>query len=137
MNLRIPITKKQAAAAERIEYLTRLEADILEHTSTNGRYVMGMDSSEWPAIYAMVARGWLFDYGAQALAGGAHYLVLTTSGRERLREHFKAMCVHPQPRPLTRRQIAAKERWREYSDSGRCDSGVSFREFLTGRRLVS
>jgi hypothetical protein len=96
------------------------EAEILLHTSRTGRYV----SDEALAI-DLGRRGLLFDHGAQALAGGAHYLVTTPEGRKALSEWKAAQ--PPPPKSKRRKASPVFASWRAYEDAcGR----IPFAEFL-------
>lgn len=99
--------------------ITKHEYDIIRHTSDNGRYV-GTEH----ALFDLVARGLLFDHGAQALAGGAHYLTMTSSGREALNEWQRAQ---PKIKPTRRRATPQFEAWRTYCDAF---SNIPFKDFL-------
>lgn len=88
--------------------LTPEEISILDHTSTNGRFVGGGG-----ILLGLARRGLLRDYGPQALCGGDHYLILTAAGRKALNE-WKAA----QPRPKVPRQRRSRQfqGWRDYCD---------------------
>ena len=89
--------------------ITDHQADVLRHTSNNGRYV-----TDEPAVIAMGEAGLLYDHGPQVLAGGAHYLTMTSKGRTALNEWQSA-----QPKPIVhkRRRTEAFDRWRDYCDA--------------------
>jgi len=108
--------------AEGPEALSAWEADILLHTSTNGRFV-----TDEARVIALAGRGLLFDHGPQALAGGAHYLVTTAKGRAALGA-WKAVQPRPVVRKVRRRRSEQFQTWREYRDA--CDHRISFPEFL-------
>lgn len=97
--------------------ITDKEADILRHTSDNGRYVTNEEF-----VIEMGKRGLLFDHGPQRLAGGMHYLVTTMKGREELNEWQRS-----QPKPKKkRRRSEVFDSWQNYMDAcGR----IPFSEF--------
>lgn len=90
--------------------ITNRQADVLLHTSSNGRYVT--DEAD---VIQMGKDGLLFDHGPQALAGGMHYLVMTPKGREALNEWKAAQ--PPPPKPKRRPQSRAFEAWMNYCDA--------------------
>lgn len=90
--------------------LTKQEADILLHTSSNGRYVSG----EALAI-DLGRRGLLYDHGPQQLAGGAHYLVMTGKGRTELNAWKAAQ--PPPPKRKARRMSEQFRAWRAYLEA--------------------
>jgi hypothetical protein len=98
--------------------ITNAQADVLSHTSNNGRYV-----GEGHALMELAKLGLLRDHGPQALAGGAHYLTMTPKGREALNEWRAAQ---PKAKKARRRseQFAG---WRAYCEACR---RISFPEFL-------
>jgi hypothetical protein len=98
--------------------ITDKEADVLSHASSNGRYVTGDK-----AVLAMAETGLLYDHGAQRLAGGDHYLVMTPRGREALNEWRAAQ---PKLKP-TRRRSEQFQAWRSYCEACR---RIPFSEFL-------
>lgn len=98
--------------------LTTEEAGILAHTSNTGRYV-----GEGHALMALASRGLLCDHGAQELAGGAHYLTMSSAGREALNEWRAAQ----PPPPKVRRQSKSFRAWRDYCEA---NGRLSFPEFL-------
>jgi len=100
--------------------ITDWEADVLAHTSRNGRYM-----TDSPRVIALAARGLLRDYGAQRLAGGMHYLTLTDKGSEALREWRSRQ---PVVKVKPRRQSREFEAWREYREVW---SDITFSEFHT------
>jgi hypothetical protein len=103
-----------------MDTLTTFEADVLAHASSNGRYVTGDRS-----VLVLADRGFLRDYGPQALAAGDHYLTMTPKGREAL-STWRAAQPKP-PKPKRRRQSPAFEAWRNYREA--CGHS-SFSEFL-------
>lgn len=108
-----------------IHGLTQDAADILLHTSTNGRYVVGPESAnEFALIQRMVEAGLLEDCGPQRIAGGAHLFYTTPGGRRVLADYQAAL---PKPKPLTN----AQRRYRDFLDA---DSGLTFIEWLRCRR---
>lgn len=100
--------------------ITQFEADVLLHTSSNGRYV-----TDEAKVIAMGVAGLLFDYGPQPLAAGAHYLVTTPKGREALNE-WKA--AQPKPKKPKRRCSEQFQAWRDYL--GATYDRMSFPDFL-------
>jgi hypothetical protein len=101
---------------------TDWEADVLAHTSQNDRYV-----TDELRVIQLAQKGWLRDHGPQRLAGGAHYLTLTTRGREVLSQWRAAQ---PQPPPLSKRKRRAKERWDRYRATKEA-WGLTFPQFLS------
>lgn len=99
--------------------ITNREADVLAHTAHNGRYVT--DEAD---VIAMAAAGLLRDHGAQALAGGMHYLVITERGRDALRD-WRAM-QPPPPKSKRRRRTEIFESWMTYCE---VFARVTFKEF--------
>lgn len=99
--------------------ITKQEFDILEHTSRTGRYC-----SDEQLCVSLGERGFLYDHGPQALAGGMHYLVMTSKGRRALVEYKDSL---PEPEPLPRRTQRARETYQRFL---RCDFGISFGEWL-------
>lgn len=97
--------------------ITKFEYEVLAHCSDNGRYV-----TDEPTVIAMGERGLLRDHGPQALAGGAHYLVTTPSGRAALSEYRTAM-----PKLKPKRRSEQFESWRTYRDVVK---RISFSDFL-------
>lgn len=85
--------------------ITPFEADVLAHTSSNGRYVTG-DTR----VIEMGGRGLLSDYGPQELAGGMHFLTLSLKGQVALRVWREAQPKPPKSK--RRRQTPAFEGWR-------------------------
>jgi hypothetical protein len=98
--------------------ITDREADVLLHTSNTGRYV-----TDEKAVLGMASAGLLFDHGPQTLAGGMHYLVTTTKGRQALSE-WKA--VQPKPKVKKRRISREFEAWMDFRDAY---PGTTFPEF--------
>ena len=98
--------------------LTAKEADILSHTSNTGRYV-GLGHS----LMALAKRGLLYDHGPQRLAGGAHYLTMTTAGRDALNAWRAAQ---PKP-PKVKRPSKQFQAWRDYCEA---NGRLSFPDFL-------
>ena len=99
--------------------LSTWEADVLSHASQNGRYVTGE-----ARVIALADCGLLFDHGAQRLAGGMHYLVMTIKGRVALSEWRAA---HPKPKIPKRRRTEQFTAWQQFREAcGR----ISFPEFL-------
>lgn len=106
--------------------ITNEQADVLAHTALNGRYVTGE-----PAVIAMAEAGLLRDHGAQRLAGGMHYLVVTEKGRDALRD-WRAM--QPPP-PKRRRSSEAFVGWRAYCEAfERVPFGYFWKEIWPNRR---
>lgn len=99
--------------------ITNREADVLLHTSKNGRYVT--DEAD---VIAMGERGLLFDHGAQRLADGMHYLVPTAAGREALSE-WKAA----QPPPLKPKRAPRSPAFQAWSDYKEAYGRLTFSEF--------
>jgi hypothetical protein len=99
--------------------ITNAEADILLHTSSNGRYV-----SNEPLAIDLGARGLLYDHGPQVLAGWTHYLVTTPAGRQALSE-WKA--AQPKPNPKRRPRSEQFDSWRNYCEAM---NRISFPDFL-------
>lgn len=97
--------------------ITVKEYEILDHASSNGRYVTGD-----PFVLEMAARGLLKDYGPQALADGAHYFETTSRGRAALNEYRATL-----PKPKKRRVSRAFESWERYTEA--CGN-VPFKTFL-------
>ena len=85
-------------------------------------------STEAAAI-ALGESGYLHDYGPQRLAGGAHYLTLTTKGREAVNEYRKSLPQPPKPEPPSRSQL----RYQEFL-SARDAYGCTFREFFSMKK---
>lgn len=100
--------------------LTDWEADVLRHTSNNGRYVTGEER-----VIELASRGLLFDHGPQRLAGGMHYLVMTPEGRRQLNLWQAA-----QPKPKARKRRVSRQfrAWRDYVDA---NGYRKFPDFLT------
>lgn len=98
--------------------LTNEEADILAHTSNTGRYV-----GEGHALMTLAKRGLLYDHGPQKLAGGAHYLVISTKGSEALSEWRAAQ---PKP-PKVKRPSKQFQAWRDHCEA---NGRLSFPDFL-------
>lgn len=84
------------------------EADVLAHTSSNGRYV-----TDEKRVIALAGAGLLKDYGPQPIAGGMHYLTLTGRGRTAL-EAWRA--GKPKPKRMKRRSEQLN-RWREFVEA--------------------
>ena len=95
--------------------ITSKEYEVLAHTSRTGRFV-----TDEVHVISMAERGLLFDHGAQELAGGMHYFVMTKAGRDALNEYRAAIPKPPEPygpwKPLTRSQ----ERYRRYKGVAEC-----------------
>lgn len=89
--------------------ITNYEAEILMHTSRNGRFVTGDKR-----VLEMGARGLLYDFGPQAIAGGDHCLVMTPKSRELLNEWKSAQ---PKPAKSKRRCSEAFRKWRDYCEA--------------------
>jgi hypothetical protein len=71
------------------------DIEILEHTERNGRFVTNEQR-----VIDLAATGILDDCGPQAIAGGAHCLLLNRKGRQRLAE-WRASLPKPKPRTGT------------------------------------
>lgn len=89
--------------------ITNKQADVLAHTSSNGRYV-----TDETLVLEMAQDGLLHDRGAQRLAGGMHYFTMTALGRYALNE-WRA--VQPKPPKSKRRCTEAFRKWRDYCDA--------------------
>lgn len=98
--------------------ISNFEADVLLHTSSNGRYV-----TDERRVIEMADRGLLFDHGPQPLAGGMHYLVTTPKGRAALND-WKA--AQPKPKPVKRRSVQF-QKWRDHCE---VFSPIPFPQFL-------
>ena len=103
--------------------ITDREASVLAHTSDTGRYVTDEGS-----VIDLAGRGLLFDYGPQRLADGMHYFVMTSAGRQALREWREAQ---PKPKVQRRRRSRAFEDWKNYSEAF---GEITFKEFLCHRK---
>ena len=100
--------------------LSAREADVLAHTSLNGRYVT--DETD---VIALAARGLLRDHGPQPIADGMHYLTMTAAGRDALNDYHLAQ---PKPAPVKkRRRSRAFECWMRHREAN-YDRG--FQRFL-------
>lgn len=100
--------------------LTDWEADVLRHTSNNGRYV-----TDEKRVIELATRGLLYDHGPQRLAGGMHYLVMTGKGRDALNEWQAAQ---PKPKPIkVKRRSRQFQAWQDYMDA---NGRLGFPEFL-------
>lgn len=98
--------------------ITQFEAEVLSHTSKNGRYV-----TDEARVLEMAVAGLLRDFGQQALAGGAHYLEMAPNGRAAFSEWLTGQ---PKPKFVRRRVSPAFEGWRTYRELYR---RISFSEF--------
>lgn len=104
----------------RMSQITEWEAEILAHTSRNGRFVTGEQR-----VIDLAGRGLLFDHGPQRLTAGAHYLVTTMKGRAALSAWRSAQ---PKPKPAKRRRRSKSfQAWRDYLEA---NGRMGFREFL-------
>ncbi len=101
--------------------MTKEQYEVMNHTSSTGRYLTGDGSRDYAVCIELAALGWLRDHGPQTLTNGDHYYTTTPSGRQALNEHRAAL---PQPKPLTKSQ----RRYRRYLSVGDCFR--SFRHFL-------
>lgn len=86
--------------------LSQEQADILWHTSANGRYYGNADC--W-TLFGLEAAGFLDRRPGWEEA--SNYFYLTCEGRARLRNHSANVCRYPMPKPPTKRQLRARERW--------------------------
>lgn len=101
---------------------TPFEYDVLAHASSNGRYVTGDRR-----VIELAERGWLRDYGPQALAAGAHYLTVTPKGREIINTYRATL---PKPTMKRRRTTEVFAEWRRFTDAG---YRMPFGEFVKSR----
>lgn len=69
--------------------ITNQQADVLRHTSNNGRY-----ATDEEFVIQMGRYGLLFDHGPQRLADGMHYLTMRRCSREfrAWRDYLEAAC---------------------------------------------
>jgi len=88
--------------------ITAADQSILRHASDNGRYVSDMTA----ALRALCDRRLLGDYGPQRIAGGMHYMTVTSKGREALNK-WQA----EQPKPKAKRVGRAFGAWERYKDA--------------------
>jgi len=102
--------------------LNKEQISILEHTSNTGRYVSDLNEE----LRGLVVCGHLHDHGSQRLAGGMHYLTLTSAGRQWL-EEWRAAQPRPEPVRLTRGQ-------RRYQMFLAADCGFRFGDWLKTKR---
>lgn len=89
--------------------ITQDQADILDHTSRNGRFV-----TSDPKVMAMATDGLLFDYGAQELAAGDHFFTLTAKGRQSLSDWRDAQ---PKPVKSKRKKTQIFADWQNYCEA--------------------
>lgn len=89
--------------------ITNHQADVLRHTSINGRFV-----TDDPRVIEMASQGLLFDFGSQRLAGGMHYLTTTRKGTEALIEWHAAQ---PNPKIIKHRRSKSFESWQHFCDA--------------------
>lgn len=112
--------------------ITNQEADILSHTSNNGRYVTGEK-----LVFEMAARGLLHDHGGTGFwPKGTRGFTLSAAGRTALSE-WRA--VQPLPiKPKRKRQSPAFEGWRAYCEAfGRVPFDYFWKEIWPNRRYYN
>lgn len=100
------------------------EAEILRHTSSNGRFV-----TDEKRVIELAERGLLYDHGPQRLAGGMHYLVMTGKGRTALNEWHSFMKAYgpKPPKVKVRRKSKQFRAWEDYCEA---NGRLGFSEFL-------
>lgn len=103
--------------------ITKQESEIMLHASKNGRYV----SDEDDILKGLVEKGFLNDYGPQAIAGGMHCYVTTPSGRQAINEWKASLPPAPTPKKITRSQ-------QRYQDFLNADRGLSFAEYIGAKK---
>jgi hypothetical protein len=103
------------------ELISARVADVLAHTSRTGRYV-----TDEAAVITMASEGLLHNHGPQRLAGGMHYLTITSKGRDVLSAWRAAQ---PKPAPVKkRRRSRSFDSWRRYL--GATYDRIPFPEYL-------
>lgn len=91
--------------------LTQAQVDILAHLSRNRLYITGDAAPEWWVLVGLEIAGYVIDHGPQTLAGGDHCFTLSNRGVSRLWSHYDAIARFPLPKPPTKRQRLARDRW--------------------------